>query len=60
MVEEEPDSWGALYDEQYAGSVLLINNSRDALAAALFHLGYSVNRLASVEAIKLIHFMAFS
>ena len=43
MVEEEPDSWGALYDEQYAGSVLLINNSRDALAAALFHLGYSVN-----------------
>ena len=43
MVEEEPDSWGALYDDQYAGGVLLINNSRDALAAALLHLGYSVN-----------------
>ena len=43
MVEEEPDSWGALYDGQYAGDVLLINNSRDALAAALLHLGYSVN-----------------
>ena len=43
MVEEEPDSWGALYDSQYAGDVLLINNSRDALAAALLHLGYSVN-----------------
>ena len=43
MVEEEPVSWGALYDDQYAGDVLLINNSRDALAAALLHLGYSVN-----------------
>ena len=43
MVDEEPDSWGALYDDQYAGGVLLINNSRDALAAALIHLGYSVN-----------------
>ena len=43
MVEEEPDSWGALYDDAYAGQVLLINNSRDALAAALLHLGYSVN-----------------
>ena len=43
MVEEEPDSWGALYDDRYAGSVLLINNSRDALGAALLHLGYSVN-----------------
>ena len=43
MVEEEPTGWGALYDDQYAGGVLLINNSRDAMAAALFHLGYSVN-----------------
>ena len=43
MVEEEPHSWGALYDDQYAGGVLLINNSRDALGAALLHLGYSVN-----------------
>ena len=43
MVDEEPDSWGALYDDQYAGDVLLINNSRDALGAALLHLGYSVN-----------------
>ena len=43
MVEEELTSWGALYDDRYAGKVLLINNSRDALAAALLHLGYSVN-----------------
>ncbi|MCI9308697.1 MAG: extracellular solute-binding protein, partial [Oscillospiraceae bacterium] len=43
MVEEEPSSWGVLYDGRYAGNVLLINNSRDALGAALLHLGYSVN-----------------
>ncbi|MCI8990447.1 MAG: extracellular solute-binding protein [Lawsonibacter sp.] len=43
MVEEEIDSWSALYDSKYAGNVLLINNSRDALAEALFYLGYSVN-----------------
>ena len=43
MVDGELDSWGALYDDAHAGNVLLINNSRDALAAALIHLGYSVN-----------------
>ena len=43
MVDEEPTGWGVLYDDRYAGNVLLINNSRDALAAALFRLGYSVN-----------------
>lgn len=42
-VEEEITSWSALYDSQYAGQVLLINNSRDALGAALLYLGYSVN-----------------
>ena len=43
MVEEEIDSWSALYDSKYAGNVLLINNSRDALGEALMYLGYSVN-----------------
>ena len=43
MVDEEITSWGALYDDKYAGNVLLINNSRDALGAALMYLGYSVN-----------------
>ena len=49
MIEEEPDSWGALYDDRYAGNVLLINNSRDALGAALLHLGYSVNTTDEAE-----------
>ena len=43
MVDEEIDSWSALYDDKYAGNVLLINNSRDALGEALLYLGYSVN-----------------
>ena len=32
-----------MFDPQYAGQVLMINNSRDALAAALLDLGYSIN-----------------
>ena len=43
MVGEEVTSWGALYDDRYAGNVLLINNSRDAIGEALIYLGYSVN-----------------
>ena len=43
MVDGDLDSWGALYDGRYAGNVLLINNSRDALGSALLYLGYSVN-----------------
>ena len=43
MVDGEITSWSALYDDQYAGDVLLINNSRDALGEALLYLGCSVN-----------------
>ena len=43
VVDEEITSWGALYDDKYAGQVLLINNSRDAIGEALFYLGCSVN-----------------
>ena len=42
-IDEELTSWSALYDDTYAGSVLLINNSRDAFGIALKYLGYSVN-----------------
>ena len=49
MVEEELTSWGALYDDKYAGQVLLINNSRDALGEALLYLGYSVNTTDEAE-----------
>ena len=43
MVDEEITSWGAMFDEKYAGNVLLIGNSRDAFAMGLFYLGYDVN-----------------
>ena len=43
MVDGEITSWSSLYDDRYAGSVLLIDNSRDALGEALLCLGYSVN-----------------
>jgi len=43
MVDEPITSWSAMFDEKYAGQVLMINNSRDALMAALCKLGYSIN-----------------
>ena len=49
MVEEEITSWSALYDGKYAGNVLLINNSRDAIGEALLYLGYSVNTTDEAE-----------
>ena len=49
MVDGEIDSWEALYGDDYAGGVLLINNSRDALGEALLYLGYSVNTTDEAE-----------
>ena len=43
MVDEPITSWDAMFDSKYAGQVLMINNSRDALAAALLDLGYDIN-----------------
>ena len=43
MIDDEITSWGALFDPKYSGQILQFDNSRDAMATALFHLGYSVN-----------------
>ena len=43
MVEEEPTSWTALWDERYAGKILMIDNPRDAFAIPQKILGYSLN-----------------
>ena len=43
MVDEPITSWSAMFDEKYAGEVVMIRNSRDALAAGLLYLGYDVN-----------------
>ncbi len=43
LVDEEPDSWSVLWDEQYRGKVLMFNNSRDAFAIAQALLGQDFN-----------------
>lgn len=43
LVDEVPDSWSVLWDEQYRGKVLMFNNSRDAFAIAQKMLGQSLN-----------------
>ena len=37
------DSWGALFDSDYKGQILMFDNSRDAIGIALKYLGYSYN-----------------
>ncbi len=49
VVDEEITSWSTLFDDKYAGEVLLINNSRDAIGIALMYLGYSVNTTNEAE-----------
>ncbi len=43
VVKEAPDSWGALWDERYAGEILMFNNPRDAFGVAQCYLGQSIN-----------------
>ena len=43
MVEGEIDSWDALFDEKYAGNVIMMNSQRDTIAVGLKKLGYSLN-----------------
>ena len=43
MVDEPITSWNVMFDDSYAGNVILIDNPRDAIGMALYYLGYSVN-----------------
>lgn len=43
MVDGDITSWDAMFDSKYAGNVLMIRNSRDALGMALMDLNHSVN-----------------
>lgn len=42
-VKEKPTSWNILWDEQYAGKVLMFNNPRDSFAIAQALLGQDFN-----------------
>lgn len=43
MVTEPVDSWDILWDEKYAGQILMFDNVRDAYGIAMKKLGYSQN-----------------
>ena len=49
MIDDEIDSWGALWDEKYAGNILMFNNPRDAFGIAQAYLGYSLNTESEAE-----------
>ena len=42
---EKPDSWNALWNEEYKGKIIMFNNPRDAFAIAQKLLGQSFNTL---------------
>ncbi len=43
MVTEPVESWDILWDEKYAGKILMLDSMRDTIGVALKKLGYSVN-----------------
>ena len=43
MVDETVVSWDFLWDEKYAGDILMLNSQRDTIGVALLKLGYSMN-----------------
>lgn len=49
MVNEELDSWGAMWDEKYKNNVLTFNNPRDAFAIAQFYLGQDLNSTSKAD-----------
>jgi len=49
MIPYEITSWGALFDQRFAGYILMFDNPRDAFAIALKYLGYSINTTDEAE-----------
>nr|MBQ4319813.1 ABC transporter substrate-binding protein [Clostridia bacterium] len=47
--EDEIDTWAILWDEKYAGDILMFSNSRDAFMIAEKLLGYSLNTSDEAE-----------
>ena len=48
-IEEEDVTYGMLFDPKYKGKIFMLDSVRDALGAALVHLGYSVNSTNNAE-----------
>ncbi len=48
-VSPAPDSWNVLWDEQYRGSIFMMESQRDTIGLALKKLGYSLNSRSTEE-----------
>lgn len=49
VIEETPDNWNDLWNEEYFDRILMYNNSRDTLGVALIKNGYSLNTVNKAE-----------
>ena len=58
MVDEEPEGWDVLWDEQYKGKVLMFNNPRDAFAITQARLSQDFNTVNEDEWIKAAELLA--
>lgn len=58
FVDEVPDSWSVLWDEQYKGKVFMFNNSRDAFAIAQAMLGKDFNSTNEADWQECAEFLA--
>ena len=48
-VDEPVDSWAILWNEKYAGQVVMYDSVRDSIAVALLSLGYDMNTRSETE-----------
>ena len=58
MVDEEPDSWSVLWDEQYKDKILMFNNSRDSFAIAQAYLGKDFNSTTEQDWVECAQLLA--
>ncbi|MCL2663481.1 MAG: ABC transporter substrate-binding protein [Oscillospiraceae bacterium] len=49
FITDDITSWNALFDERYAGQILMFDNPRDAFGITLKYLGYSLNTVNEDE-----------
>ena len=49
VAEEDVTGWELLWNEKYAGKILMFDNSRDAFGVAQYQLGYDVNTTDKAE-----------
>ncbi len=49
MITEQPESWDALFDQRYAGRIVMLDSQREVIAMALKYLGYSMNSTKASE-----------